>query len=374
MPGSLKSKCAQCGVKKWNVDYKEGCEELISSLSKCLFCEQANKIEKLEKEVRGEDDEIRKLKGLLSNLEKKVTKEVETLKKVMLENRDTIVETGRDVVQIREQIRAVKKNTEELQTIVNAEGMINPERNGQDHFMKARGRMVTTRKYKEQPKNETAVRNRFSLLTAEEEEETVLIGDSMVKDQGKHFGLKNKNKRKVRSYPGASTKKLKEEIGKMKTEKKTTVIIQASGNDLFLRNGNAGPTEPLMMQLEDTIRTARNKTNKAIVLGIIPRINVSHYALSKAIGINDRLKSICHRNGVRFVNLWDTFYGNRKLFKRDGIHFSLEGMKIFGNRLNQELYDNLRNPIDTGHTELPENPRNSNGENIVDSVITQGNE
>ena len=213
----------------------------------------------------------------------------------------------------------------------------------EEKFIKASGRRVTTRKTEPQKKIETTTKNRFSLLS-EEEEETVLIGDSMVKNQCKHFGLKNKNKRKVRSYPGASTKKIQEEVGKLDNEnnKKTTIIVQASGNDLFLRNSKVGQTEPQIEQLEKTVAAAKKKTDNAIVIGILPRLNVSHYALSKAIGINSRLEAICKRNRVQFINLWDQFYGNRKLYRRDGTHFSEEGMRKYGNQQNIELYNYMK--------------------------------
>ena len=74
----------------------------------------------------------------------------------------------------------------------------------EERYVKATGRKVTTRKPKPQLKNETPTKNIFSLLS--EKKGDLLIGDSMVKDQGEHFGFKNKMERKVRSYSGASAK------------------------------------------------------------------------------------------------------------------------------------------------------------------------
>ena len=54
-----------------------------------------------------------------------------------------------------------------------------------------------------------------------------------------------------------------------------------------------------------------------MVVGIFLRINVSHYALSKAIGINDRIEVICQQKGVRFLNFWDTYITNRSFFRGD---------------------------------------------------------
>ena len=53
---------------------------------------------------------------------------------------------------------------------------------------------------------------------------------------------------------------------------------------------------------------------------------------------------IYKRNSVKFLNLWDTFHDNRKLFRRVGIHFSEAGRRLFGNLINQNLYSHFRKP------------------------------
>ena len=103
----------------------------------------------------------------------------------------------------------------------------------------------------------------------------------------------------------------------------------------------------MIKTLEKTIDTAQNKTKTAIVIGILPRLNVSHFSLSKALGINERLKSICQQKEVTFIDLWDIFYGNREFYKREGIHLYEKGMRMFGNQLNSELYDNFSNTLGT---------------------------
>ena len=327
MVDKLKHVCPECKTNKWIIDYKEGCAADLTRHSICLFCKQANEIEKLKKEILELKNKIKETNSLLEDT-RKTSKEIN----------DEVVGNGKDIHEIRTQL--ANRRQIDSERIENKEGK-------HEQFLKATGRRVATKKPKPQPKVETATKNRFSLLS-EKEEETVLVGDSMVKDQGEHFGLKNQKKRKVRSYPGATAKKIDEEVGNMKVEnERTTIIVQASGNDLFLRNGTAGQTEPLVKQLEKTVTTVKKKTKSAIVIGILPRLNVSHYALSKAIGINDRLEVICQRNNVRFLNLWDTFYGNRNLFRRDGIHFSEEGRKRFGNMINHSLYSHFKNPTET---------------------------
>ena len=353
----LKHVCPDCKTNKWIIDYKEGCAADLTRHSICLFCQQAREIEKLKK------DNLE-----LKNMVKEIYSQIGEMNKEVVDN-------GRSIHELRSQLVAAKPTLVERTPNKNETENVNKDR--EEMFRKATGRRVTTKKTDKPRSKETLTSNRFSLL-ADEEEETVLIGDSMVKSQGEHFGSKNKKKRKVRSYPGANARKILEELGKIEIEnKKTTIIVQASGNDLFLRNGNAGSTEPLVKQLENTIETAKKKTNNAIVLGILPRLDVSHFALSKALGINGRLKSICQKKGVRYIDLWDTFYGNRKMYRRDGIHFSEEGMRLYGSQLNLSLYNHL-STAKTSQSKAIEKSSNSNEmDTIVNNrqmAVDQGNE
>lgn len=267
---------------------------------------------------------------------------------------DDVVENGISIQEIQNKVISRTQQNEGIAVNRNRE------------FMKPTRGRVAKGKVKQQPRNVTATSNRFSLLAEEQEEETVLIGDSMVKDQGEHFGLKKK--RKVRSYPGANAQKIEEVVCKTKMENnRATMIIQATGNDLFLRNGTAGQTEPLVKQLENTVEMAKTKTSNGIVIGILPRLKVSHFTLSKAIGINERLKSICQQKKVTFIDLWDTFYDKRKLYKRDGIHFSEEGKRVYGNQLNHNLYNHLKNKVDREQNLPKENPLTINKGTVVDN-------
>ena len=224
----LKHLCPNCNINKWCVDYKEGCFGNITRHSVCLFCEQAKEIEKLKKENQ-------ELKRMMEDIRTQING-----------INNEVVDNGREIHDIRCQLVDTKSTNTVGNKEKEKEAKGNNIRNREGQFTKATGRRVAGTRTLKQASNEIVTSNRFSLL-ADEEEETVLIGDSMVRNQGEHFGLRNKRKRKVKSYPGASVHKIKEEIEKMNTEKKkTTIIVQVSGNDLFLRNGNAGPTEPVV--------------------------------------------------------------------------------------------------------------------------------
>ena len=119
---------------------------------------------------------------------------------------------------------------------------------------------------------------------------------------------------------------------------------------MFQINDNVGETEPVVKQLVSTVDAVREKTFNDIMIGLLPRLNVSHHALREAIGINNRLESTCKQNGVRFINLWNKFIGNIKLYQGDETHFNEQGKKAFGNHLNEHVFKLSQNANHRGCT------------------------
>ena len=360
MPGAetLKCICFKCGVNKWIVDFKEACAADMSRKSTCLFCQMAERIEKLEKENKSKDNAMKdmekkmeKMENTISKLEKKVedlggmksgtnvkglvngegrkidentkvkqdskesqevTEEVEKLSRIIKENRDTITESGRDIVEIREKIEAMK-NREEFQTV--------------------KGRKAAKGPRVEEVKG-IKIRNRFAVLS---QEETLLIGDSIVREQKDSFANMNRQKRKVKSFPGCKTKKVVEEVRKLELKSKnSTVITHVGSNDLFLRGNKTGNSEQIVEDLKSLVDITAEKSNNGIIVGMLPRWYESHYALSKAIGINDRIKKYCTQKKVEFLDLRDTYKGKWQYFNEDGIHLSKLGHKKLGEILSRK--------------------------------------
>ena len=331
MPEKLKHKCPDCHLNKWIIDYKEGCASKLTRSSTCLFCQQAKEIDKMKKENLELKNNIKEL--------------FSAIKELRMSNQnlnEEVIENGRDIHDIRTKLTCKTSDNIETRPIEEIENVRNQR---EEPFTKVTGKRLATKKPKHQPKLETPINNRFSPLS-EVEEETVLIGDSMVRGQGKYFGARNPKKRQVQSYPGARASDIKKAVGKLKPKSnKATIIVQASGNDLYLRNGNVGETEPVVKQLASTVEAVREKTENGIMIGLLPRANISHYALSKAIGINTRLEQLCKQKGVRFLNLWDEYTSNRKLY-----HFSEQGKRIFGNILNENVAKLLQSANHRGCT------------------------
>ena len=105
---------------------------------------------------------------------------------------------------------------------------------------------------------------------------------------------------------------------------------------MYLQGGRVGDSEPIVKDMKRLFNKVSENTNKGIVVGVLPRNYVSHFALSKAIAINERIKKYCDQKSVEFIDLWGMFVGKRHFFRKDGIHLSEAGQRKFGEILSRE--------------------------------------
>lgn len=59
--------------------------------------------------------------------------------------------------------------------------------------------------------------------------------------------------------------------------------------------------------------------------------------LSRMLGINDRARELCWREGVTFVNVWNYFSCDRSYFGKDGLHLNTVEKARLGMVLEEEL-------------------------------------
>ena len=128
----------------------------------------------------------------------------------------------------------------------------------------------------------------------------------------------------------------------------TCIIANAGSNDLYLRENKIGNTEPLVEDLKSLVNSVAEKTSNGTLIGIMPRIYASYFAMSKAIGINERLSKYCSQKNVEFIDVWETFVNKRQYFRRDGIHLNEAGHKKLGEILCQQ-YDRVKNRVNQSH-------------------------
>ena len=84
----------------------------------------------------------------------------------------------------------------------------------------------------------------------------------------------------------------------------------------------------------------------------MPRIYASYFAMSKAIGLNERIGKYCFQKKVEFYDLWNDFVGQWQYFKKDGIHLNEAGHKKFDDILGQE-YERIKNRLHPPHPPEP---------------------
>jgi hypothetical protein len=174
--------------------------------------------------------------------------------------------------------------------------------------------------------------NRFEILNNNESLETLIVGDSVVRNIGSRINNRKNQKKKniTYCYPGAKAKFIKDKINEMEINVETCdVCITVGGNDIRSENNTFTPTEEIIKSYKEMLETAKQKSRKVIVLGILPRMKESLEWHSRAISINNRIKDSCKNIGINFVDVWDQFYENKPFFDRKGIHFSNTGIAKF---------------------------------------------
>ena len=85
----------------------------------------------------------------------------------------------------------------------------------------------------------------------------------MVGGQTERFANFNKNKRKVKSFPGCRVNKVTEEVEKPEIQSRNSCVIAHVGsNDLYLRGGRVGNSEPIVKDMKRLVNKVSEKTNK----------------------------------------------------------------------------------------------------------------
>ena len=166
----------------------------------------------------------------------------------------------------------------------------------------------------------------------------LLVGDSLVAREAGRFFSQLRPANSSQTFPGARVKKVTEKVAKLNLHRDSTLLLTFGGNDLFLKNRRCGSSERIVRDFDQLIKTAKSKTSRLIVVGLVPRNYCTREEYSRALGVSRRLKSLCKSYSIRFIDPWATFYGRDNLFQRDGTHFSSHGARVFAQLLNKRLF------------------------------------
>ena len=198
--------------------------------------------------------------------------------------------------------------------------------------------------------------NRFQILTDtsdEEEEEVRLVGDSMIKGQIKEFCARATKKRKRYCIPGGGVDEVIAAIDQVASDAppNTTYVVHVGTNDVDNTHTHTHSDE-LIEKYKRLIRNLKEKSNRIILSGIIPRMRASHQFPNIATNMNRNLANLCSEEGIGFVDTWDHFCYDRSLFAKDGVHLNQVGSARFGRLLNDALEEyrtkNGRTPTQGG--------------------------
>ena len=174
--------------------------------------------------------------------------------------------------------------------------------------------------------------NRFAILEEEDEQQdTYLVGDSMIRDQVVEFCGRVPRRRRSYCFPGAKVDDITAVLDQVSAEtaNDSLYVIHTGTNDV-----TSTRSEELLDKYRRLIQQYKTKSPNILISGILPRMSASNSFFGKAFSLNNRLQTLCGELGVEFFNAWNDFYDQGDLFARDGLHLSDIGKARFGRLLN----------------------------------------
>ena len=177
--------------------------------------------------------------------------------------------------------------------------------------------------------------------------DTLVFGSSLTKDLDETLLSKHQKKFKVYSNPGACVKDIAKDVQRVKDEEGekgnlkfsgvTSVFLVCGGNDIQnLRRDSdidyvCKDYEHLVGLVRDIFPAARVN-----VVSLIPRATTYKTHVDNMHEFNEWLYNFCHKNSLRFVNIYthfiikrpDIWCLNDKLFTSKKIHFSITGNSV----------------------------------------------
>lgn len=392
-PERQKFLCSQCRKKRWVIDSDAGCASEMTRFTICSFCE-----------VRGDMD--RKLQktnsdflGSLNRLQVRMERSLEDfeLRLSELEGETRLpLGTPESHPRLREEFNSLKENLvgdmKELKSMVEAkefvprpalpsiggqsvrsraESPVAPETYIDDMYRRVvigtdglkvslektkptapgvKPRDTEVRTASKRSRRSRKKKKEGSALAPSKETDkskgddpvNFLIGDSLVgKVTGSHFSSLGPTNR-FRSLPGAGVKRITSAVRQLNPASKNTLIISVGGNDLFRRDGVPGNVKSLLKDFDDLATAARSRTGRVVIAGLLPRKFCQDRVYHLAKQLNRKLANLCKRRGVRYVELWDTFFGMDRFYLKDGVHLTVLGAETFAKILSQNLFSTPR--------------------------------
>ena len=111
------------------------------------------------------------------------------------------------------------------------------------------------------------------------------------------------------------------------------MTFHVGANDV---SNSVGRNVEMVEKYRALISKLKESRCRGVVTGIAPQLDAPRVGVrgeweSRALQLNQRIEQMCKDQGIIFVDIWDTFYEQVGLFKKDGLHFNEKGVKVLSN-------------------------------------------
>lgn len=333
---SQKQTCFNCKVSRWMCsfpDYKEGPNN-VNRTSICYFCKIEISMSDLNKAIISLKSELRhdKCQTTYADVVKKIDSmngNIGQLKNKIEQNNNKI---NNNCLGTKISGNSKINNENEKQNQSESINSLDNDFNNECGYIKVKNGYRPTHI----TKFEMETNNPFKYLAVEEnEDDTLLIGSSIVRHMDKEFVKRNRRKRRRICIPGCGINEVDNELAKNGIDKNGLIITLVGGNETYKKETKH---VELLQKYKALLTHMKQKSNKGIVVSILPRKREGLRTTSKTIYFNTKLEELCQQNNIKFINLWDQF-SNYNLFMRDGVHLNDVGNSRLGRLLDTAVKD-----------------------------------
>ena len=166
-----------------------------------------------------------------------------------------------------------------------------------------------------------------------------VLGDSLTRNLGQAMTQGHKRRCTAFVYPGARINDIRDRVKNFtQTDKEAVTVVCTGSNDAFRKRA---ASQDIIEKYKELIGDLKDRHSSLVMIGILPRVYESNYALSRAIGINFKLKQLCSQANIGFIDPWQDFIGTKRLFLKDGVHLKYSGTKHLAKLIDRQIRQQL---------------------------------
>lgn len=237
--------------------------------------------------------------------------------------------------------------------------IMTPRPEGSGKWVTVRGGMKNARRVESTPEA-TTISNRYIVLDAVEGDDltedghshritgtepgtvlqkgkkrnAVVIGDSIVRGTDRRFCEPDRYTRMVCCLPGARVRDVSNRVQSILRGEgeQPDVLIHVGTNDIDKKR-----EEVLKRDYRELGWKLRDRTSRVVISGLLPVPSASGDKNGRIRRMNAWLRGWCRRQGFRFLDHWELFWGRHDLYRKDGLHLNPKGANILAGRFGTAL-------------------------------------